>query len=1003
MANRRQLPPPTSFTKHRNYLEPIGPATALIDAPAFATEASAALDRAREAHDELVALLNSSSNQDEVSARCSVDDIAEEVSSLHTNNNVQSELRKWHEKRLFPAGHGVDLDDEGGAARNDDDEEAEELTPQAAESGEAVGVFKDATFLKLVESADKGELGILKPIDGLDSYLRKTKIPDYNVLRQVIPSGNTTSAQHTPLPSVRTPLSDLLYTISFHPIPRVPHRVPFNVKYQTLHCLGSTTLWELRENVRAGGDTVPAVIEDEGDSDDEGEDWRREKKRPKWSNERRIAGSVWGIEGVLYADQGAGKVDYSEMILDLIESTTWDALDESRDSPGAETGNELDSDGFPSWTAGPSMQDTAIGSLDIKIGQPYWYMHQGNCEHVWTVDSIRRIHPSDPKVSSPDSTSTHPYPITTYLSRGGTDSDAQCRLCDRGPGTIITLDDELAGESPTLLCVTCFEMLHGDNADGHVLVVPIALLIGTWTNCCFYAVELVLAYRYFSFYWGTDGFNNYLVLAALVVDTVGVAGCCAMIYQYCISYWGNQVFVQGQYWPFPVYIMTTSVSAVITQSFLISRVWGIFKGPIRLVVPILAAMALVSFAGAIWTTYIIVVFNSLSQRGKVKIPATFWLVISGACDVSIALSLVWQLVLVRRKTLRFVGSKLEPVLTKLIRNSIETGTVTATVAVVAFVAYITSPETNVCGGIAVNLGRIYTLSMLVTLLGRRKQQDDLDSGVMSNRKQRTQAPVEGISCMLWTLELLQSYRYFTRFSHDEGYVRGMVSFALLVDTVSVMGDCACVYLYTVSHWGETDYLLNQYWPIPNYLITTGLSAAITQSFLVFRTYSILRGKFRAIIPLLSAMIAVSLGGAIWTAAIIIKYSTYANRNKVELPVTVWLVTSGVADVSIALTLVWQLLLVKKKTVRISTESRMIEVLNKLVRNAIETGSVTATVAIIAFCCYITNVESNVSVGIAFTLLDYLQTTFRGAVEADEEHSVYKVKTDSLRDAKEDYA
>ncbi|KAI5478340.1 hypothetical protein MNV49_005191 [Pseudohyphozyma bogoriensis] len=280
-----------------------------------------------------------------------------------------------------------------------------------------------------------------------------------------------------------------------------------------------------------------------------------------------------------------------------------------------------------------------------------------------------------------------------------------------------------------------------------------------------------------------------------------------------------------------------------------------------------------------------------------------------------------------------------------------------------------------------------------------------------------------------------------------------------------------------------------YWPFPNYLITTGVSAAITQSFLVYRTYSMhvvchflfmpdtdislldsLRGKVKAIVAILVAMIAISLGGTLWTAAVIIKYNTYASRDKVELPVTFWLVTSGVADVAIALTLVWQLLLVKKKTVRISTESRMISVLNKLVRKAIETGSVTATVAIITFCCYITNVEANISTGIAFSLgriytltmiftllgrlkpdntegsstsggggggrfgaksrfqntftvdgirVDTMQTTviqheempmelmsgrdttFRGAVEADEEHSVYKVKTDSLRE-KEGY-
>lgn len=36
-----------------------------------------------------------------------------------------------------------------------------------------------------------------------------------------------------------------------------------------------------------------------------------------------------------------------------------------------------------------SIQEARIGELDLRVGQPYWYIHQGNCEHVWTVEEIR--------------------------------------------------------------------------------------------------------------------------------------------------------------------------------------------------------------------------------------------------------------------------------------------------------------------------------------------------------------------------------------------------------------------------------------------------------------------------------------------------------------------------------------------------------------------------------------------------------------------------------------
>jgi hypothetical protein len=45
----------------------------------------------------------------------------------------------------------------------------------------------------------------------------------------------------------------------------------------------------------------------------------------------------------------------------------------------------------PKWSVGESMQETRIGDLDLKIGEPYWFMHQGNSEHIWVIDSIRFV------------------------------------------------------------------------------------------------------------------------------------------------------------------------------------------------------------------------------------------------------------------------------------------------------------------------------------------------------------------------------------------------------------------------------------------------------------------------------------------------------------------------------------------------------------------------------------------------------------------------------------
>lgn len=174
------------------------------------------------------------------------------------------------------------------------------------------------------------------------------------------------------------------------------------------------------------------------------------------------------------------------MLVNLIDSVEWSGKKQRAATPDSDLEVDLPplshsayDQPKPQWRAGKSMQETRIGDLDVRVGEPYWYMHQGSCEHVWTVDRIRcappsppllprspppytlsYIHPADPRPTT--AASSAPYPVTTFLSRL---TAAKCRLCDRDPGSIVTIDDELAGETPALMCAKCFELLHGDGTD----------------------------------------------------------------------------------------------------------------------------------------------------------------------------------------------------------------------------------------------------------------------------------------------------------------------------------------------------------------------------------------------------------------------------------------------------------------------------------------------------------------------------------------------------------
>ncbi|KAK4054246.1 hypothetical protein OIV83_001272 [Microbotryomycetes sp. JL201] len=196
-----------------------------------------------------------------------------------------------------------------------------------------------------------------------------------------------------------------------------------------------------------------------------------------WTEEASEMGSVFMIENALYAD-GRDKVqNYSLLLESLFDKVDWTSAHPSatrkrRESTTSVSSSNDDEDVAsrrPPYTAGPSMQETRIGDIVVRIGQPYWFMHDGDCEHVLTIDEIRLTHPADPEprcATDSASWSTAPYPISVFSSRSNFEEDVPtCTICSAAKAVLVTIDDELAGESPAPLCRKCFDFLHGHEQD----------------------------------------------------------------------------------------------------------------------------------------------------------------------------------------------------------------------------------------------------------------------------------------------------------------------------------------------------------------------------------------------------------------------------------------------------------------------------------------------------------------------------------------------------------
>ncbi|KAF7344670.1 hypothetical protein MVEN_01627200 [Mycena venus] len=216
---------------------------------------------------------------------------------------------------------------------------------------------------------------------------------------------------------------------------------------------------------------------------------------------------------------------------------------------------------------------------------------------------------------------------------------------------------------------------------------------------------------------------------------------------------------------------------------------------------------------------------------------------------------------------------------------------------------------------------------------------------------------------LYMAELIQARYYFRHFKQDDWKLKTFVSVALLVDTVSTVGDYACVYLYTITHAGDPVYLADEHWPISLYLFTTAVIAVLVQSFLVIRYWWFTRNILVTLLN--SFLIVVSFGGSFACGVMVTMFPASNEREKVKIPTTIWLATEAVADLSIAVVLLWQLR--KARPTLMQTRSTLNTALDRLVALTIQTGTATATLAVATLIAFLLKEESNVAGGIGYML------------------------------------
>ena len=284
-----------------------------------------------------------------------------------------------------------------------------------------------------------------------------------------VPVASADAARDAPgdAPPVR-PGVDVLVGVAFHN-PANPAQV-----LEEFLCLGRTKLSALRDRVRCQSDdrAVEAGLDEPGARNKNGFffvegtfhnsfhdssaacDYSEPARRLQATLATRAGSAIRGMR------PAGGRDDAAESIASAREKATRLALGEGASAArarragdaaardAATTARRRATTLFHSRDAA----GTTVGDLAVVRGKPYLFCHQGDCEHLLTIRSVRLAHADDPRRAES-------YPLRTLDGRR---FRRKCSMCDVFEARHVTYGDRLAPCSPCFFCETCHDTLHLD-------------------------------------------------------------------------------------------------------------------------------------------------------------------------------------------------------------------------------------------------------------------------------------------------------------------------------------------------------------------------------------------------------------------------------------------------------------------------------------------------------------------------------------------------------------
>ncbi|KAF9020969.1 hypothetical protein BDZ89DRAFT_258699 [Hymenopellis radicata] len=299
------------------------------------------------------------------------------------------------------------------------------------------------------------------------------------------------------------------------------------------------------------------------------------------------------------------------------------------------------------------------------------------------------------------------------------------------------------------------------------------LITGTWIQQLLLGFILAQMIDYYRMHFDDDSKFNRAIVSLLLLFNLVLGGTdFHVLYRASVQHYGVYEFFDLQEWTMWLEPGFTALVGFIAQIFFLMRCWRITQSPIVVIVlslrrsrscgspPILLTLythilvVLFSFGSGLAVSGSFVAFKRFSTLGEFKIPITLWLISTSVADLAIAA--VLSFFLLRSRT---SFKKTDTVIFRLIQLTMETSALTALVAMLNLVLFLPLQDTAYHLLPQFSISRVYTITVMSTLLTRTSLRRVLDSTDHASfatalRDQATEGPIGVIRVGVTTTTML---------------------------------------------------------------------------------------------------------------------------------------------------------------------------------------------------------------------------------------------------------